>query len=334
MTRSLRTAAATLAAIVLLPAGAAHAADGKSVARALDRAGSLTDRAVTLAERGSDARASKAVRQARRAVTSASRDARRMALKARTTGRRLEAAGALALVAGRLGEDVEAYAKAVPATDGRAQTAVAGALPGTLSSHDAVIGALEGLVAKLPAAQRAQFEQLIAGLVAKWPAQLEALAAAASAEDLPTAVSGTVEQALGFATTGLREALARFDTVIATLPEPAQATIGQVLQTVQPMLDEILGVVDQVSKVLTTQLGAMLEMVREMVGGLVPVTGALDGAAGQDAPGDAGTDAGAGGKTPATGLGSFLDRIPVVGGLLGDLLGGLPILGGLLGGRA
>jgi hypothetical protein len=314
MTRALRAAAATLAVAAFLPAGAAQAADGKSVARALDRAETLTERAVALAERGADARAARTVKQARRAVTVASRDARRMAAKARSVNRRLDAAGALALVAARLGEDVEAYAGALDESDGRAESALAGALPGTVASHDAVVDALEALVAKLPPEHRAIVEQVVAAIVAEWPKQLDALAEAAFAGDLPTAVSGVVKVALGSATFALREALTAMQAVVATLPAPAQAAIGQALQHVQPLLDTVLGIVGGVSKVVTAQIGSVVEMVTELVGSLVPpAVGAVDGS----------TD----GDTPS--LGGLFDGIPLVG----ELLDGLPIIGGLLGGR-
>ena len=320
MTRALRAAAATAVLALTLPAGAAHAAGGApSGAKHVDRAGTLTQRAVTLAERGADARTATTVKQARRAVTTASRYARRLAARARTTGRRLDAAGLLALVGARLGQDVSAYASALPRTDGGAQTALAGALPGSIAAHDSIVDALEGLVAKLPAEHRAAVEQVIAALVAEWPKQVEALAGAATAQDLPTAITGIVETALGSATRLLQEALGAMQTVVATLPAPAQEAIGKALALVQPILDDVMGLVTEVSAMLTSRIGSIVSLVTDLVGTLLP--------------GVFGTVGGDAGETPTgSGLGGLFDGLPIVGGLLNDLLGGLPIVGGLFGG--
>ncbi|HYF25105.1 MAG TPA: hypothetical protein VD931_05150 [Baekduia sp.] len=316
MTRALRAAAVTLAAAAIIPTTAASASSGASVGRTLDRAGTLTERAVRLAENGSDARAIKTIRLARRTVTLASRDARRMAAKARTTQRRLDAAGALSVVAARLGEDVEAYAGALDSTDGRVQKTLAGTLPGTIASHDLLVDTLEGLVAKLPVEHQATVEQVIAALVASWPEQLKVLANAANVSELPTQITNLVQTALTTATTALREALGTMVNVVATLPEPAQAAIGSVLEVVQPLLNSVLGIVDTVSQTVTSHISSIMGMVTDLVGGLTG--GSTDG----------GTDGASTG-----GLGSLFDSIPVVGDLLGGLFGGLPIIGNLFGSR-
>lgn len=328
MTRALRTVVATAAVALTLPAGA-QAASGTSVAKTVDRAGTLTERAVVLAQRGADARTAKTVKQARRTVTIASRDARRLAAKARTTSRRLDAAGVLALVAARLAEDVSSYAGALPRTDGGAQNALAGALPGSIAAHDSIVDALEALAAQLPAEHRAAVEQVIAALVAEWPKQVDALADAATAEDLPTAISGIVETALGSATRLLNEAIGALKSVVATLPEPAQQAIGQALAIVEPILTEVMGVVTGISKTITSQIGGIMDMVSGLVGKLVP---GLFGTIGSPDDSPSGDDAG--GDDSGSGLGGLFDGIPVVGGLLDSLLGGLPIIGDLFGGRS
>lgn len=323
MTRALRAAVATAAVALTLPAGA-HAASGTSVAKSVDRAGALTTKAVKLAKKGSDAKTAKAVKDARRTVTKASRDARKLATKARTTSKRLDAAGLLALVGARLADDVEAYASTVPAVDGGAQKSLANALPGTVAAHEAIISALQRLAAKLPTEHRAAVEQVIAALVAEWPVQIQALADAATAEDVPSAINGLIDSALGSATRILQEAIAALQSVVGTLPEPAQANIGQAISQVQPVLNNVLGIVADLSKTITTQVSSILDMVTGLVGDLVPsILGTFGFGDKQDAPADA----------PTSGLSKLFDRIPVVGGLLDGLLGGLPIIGNLFGGR-
>jgi hypothetical protein len=296
--RALRTAAIALAVTALLPAGAAAAAPtATSVAKKVQKAHGRTAKAVKLVRAGHPA-GDDAVKAARRHVTSAARDARKLATLARTERQRLAAAGATALVAGRLGEDARAYAQAVDDASGASQAAVASAVPGTIASLDSMIDLLEQISGKLTAQDRATVQEAIAALLTKLPPALGDIAGAIQAPGVSTSLAGVLQSALGAATAALQEALATVQTTIATLSPDVQGLIAKVLDVVDVQLSGVAGLALEISGAVAGAVEQCLALVQQIVGGIF------------------------GGDPPPAGTGSGLlgGLLPGFGGLFDKLL--------------
>jgi hypothetical protein len=263
----------------MLPAAAQAAApSATSVAKRVQKAQGQTARTAKLAA-SHDAAVTGALRSARRQVTTAAREARALAAAARTSRQRLNAAWALALVAGRLSQDAGVFAAAVGNAAPATQPALAAAVPGSVNSLDTVLALLNQISGGLSAADQAKVQEAIAAVLAKLPATIGAVAGAAGAPGVPVSISAILEHALAAATSALNQAIEKIKASMASLPAEAQGPLGTALTLIQAQLPKITGIVQQISTMIAKQIDSIIGMVTQVLGGLVPGSSSATGSA-------------------------------------------------------
>jgi hypothetical protein len=320
LTRSVATlTAATALFAAAAPAGAQ--ASTTTIAQAkvgahLQEAQRAARQVTRLTRRGDSAGAGKALRTARREATTAARGARALARTAADDpAAATTAVWSLAATAGTYGAAMQRFSSLIPTADDPAlQSLLAGALPGTIAGRGQLITELTTLVGELTGQAQTIAAQVLAALQAAAPGQVQEVAQAAAAPDLPGTIAALVQQALAAATTTLQTGLPTLAAVVPALPSGAQAQITQVLGLLTTTMQELMPLLQQVLGVATTAATGGMKQATGLVQGLLGPQGLVGSLLGGLLGGGTGTvtpaSGGGGTATPAAGLGPFAGARP------------------------
>lgn len=341
MTRMSRLAATALAAVAIVPATAQVAnADVKATASAsatidvashLKKASTATAKLSAHIEAGRDGAALKVLKVVRRETTTAARDARRLALRVTGDASAERAIWALTAAGAAQSQAAGAYVDLLVDTDGRLQLSLAGALPSSVASRDAVVQSLTTLLDKLKDPElQALASQALAALAAQTPSTLDELADI-PVDQMPVRVANIVKTVMDTTTQAIDLLTQRMSALIPTLPTAAQAPMTQALASVGQILKTVT---DGVAQMSTSIAGS----IQQIITALKPAAAAAPNAGGEiDA--DVETAAQLDGSVDVSmpSLGSLIPNltgvVPGFGGFINNLLGNLPFVGALLGGR-
>lgn len=328
---------ATLAALLVVPAGASagvsSASHAASVRTHVVKAQKAIERMNRAAGGGSAVRVLGQLRTARAQAAAASREARAMAAGSDSVA----AAQALTLAGTTYEQLISAITQLVDQVTGQAQAAVAQAIKPSLAGQHQVIGVLASLLDDMPASIRPILASIVTGLAVGDADEVVNMDSAIGGGALAANITPIVKQALAMATQFIDMAFTAIKGIVPMLPAPAQGPMTQVLNmgtqtsgTMTPTaLSAVTGFIDTILGALpfihgSAGSGGLTNVFGGLLGG---VTGTGQGAL----PGDAGTilskllgELFGGGSTSGPGAtGGLIGRImELINSILSGLFGG------------
>jgi hypothetical protein len=258
--------------------------------------------------------ARKALARNRAAALAAGRDAEAVG----ASGGASAAASALSLVAAQYDRDVRTFTTLLPSSPGSLQGLLAQALAPALAGRTLASGFLAQLIGQLPGSGAGDATSVLTNLLQSLPGEINSLAAFLKSGQLPQTLQGVISQAVTTVTGLLDAGLAQLQSLVPSLPAPAQAVVGNVLTQLKSLFGQLKGTLTQAAQTISSLLGGSLG--QTLSGQLSQVVSFLQGFFGGST--------GSTGSTGSNPLGGLFGSLPIPS-FVSSLLNNLGFGGGM-----